>query len=145
MSLTLRTSGTRYARDPFALARDLLARDPFTSPRPTSAFVPAVEVKETADAFVVKADLPGVAEDDLDISVHGGVLTIAGARHGEARKDGESYAVHERQFGAFSRAFALPETADGDRVEAQLANGVLTLTIAKRVEAKPRKIAIKRS
>ena len=109
------------------------------------AFAPAFEVKETAEAFVVKADLPGVKEEHLDVSVHNGVLSIAGARSGDERKEGESYYLYERQFGSFSRSFALPDTADGERIEAKLDGGVLTLTIGKRVEAKPRKIAFKKA
>ena len=131
-------------RDPLTLARDLLAWDPFFQGRQASAFTPAFEVKETPDTFVLRADVPGVAEGDLDINVHNNVLTVSGARVAEERKENESYALYERQFGSFSRSFALSELADGERVEAKLENGVLTLTIAKKAEAKPRKIAIKR-
>jgi HSP20 family protein len=124
------------------MARELLSWDPFFSGRPASAFAPPFEVKETIEAFVLKADLPGVAEADLDIAVHNNVLTVSGSRQSEERKDGESYALYERQFGSFSRSFALPDTADGERIEAKLDRGVLTLTIAKKVEAKPRKISV---
>jgi HSP20 family protein len=153
MALLTRTSNgngneavsTRYvARDPFQFARDLLSWDPFFSNRQVSAFVPAFEVKETNEAFVLKADIPGVAENNLDIAVHNNVLTISGHRQAEERKEGESYALFERQFGSFSRSFSLPETADGERVEAKLESGVLTLTITKRAEAKPRKIALQK-
>ena len=132
----------RY-RDPFSMARELLSWDPFFGGRPASAFSPAFEVKETTDAFVLKADLPGVAESDLDISVHNNVLTVSGSRQAEERREGESYALYERQFGSFSRSFSLPDMADGDRIEAKLDRGVLTLTIAKKAEAKPRKISVK--
>jgi HSP20 family protein len=143
MSL-VRTNGntTKVSRDPYSLARELLGWDPFFTGRPASAFSPAFEVKETSDSFVLKADVPGVDEKDLDVAVHNGVLTVSGSRSAEERKEGESYAIYERQFGSFSRSFALPEMADGDRVEAKLVNGVLSLTIAKKAEAKPRKIAI---
>ena len=148
MSLALRNNGNgdtvvRY-RDPFSMARELLSWDPFFGGRRVSAFAPAFEVKETTDAFVLKADLPGVVESDLDISVHNSVLTVSGARQAEERKEGESYALYERQFGSFSRSFSLPDMADGERIEAKLENGVLTLSIAKKAEAKPRKIAVKR-
>jgi len=149
MSLLARTNGNtpaRYTvRDPFQVARDLLSWDPFfAGARPASAFVPAFEVKETSEAFVLKGDLPGVAEAELDIAVHSNVLTVSGSRQSEERKDGESFALYERQYGSFSRSFSLPDTADGERVEAKLEAGVLTLTIWKRAEAKPRKIALKR-
>ena len=133
-------SAARY-RDPLAVARDLLGWDFYTRPA-ASAFTPAFEVKETIDAFVVKADLPGVSEADLDINVHNSVLTVTGARQSEERKDGESFTLYERQFGSFSRSFSLPELADGEKIAAKLEHGVLTLTIGKKAEAKPRKIAL---
>lgn len=136
-------SVARY-RDPFSVARELLSWDPFFGNRPMTAFAPAFEVKETSDAFIVKADLPGVAEQDLDISVHNNVLTISGSRQAEERREGESYALYERQFGSFTRGFSLPDMADGERIEAKLDNGVLTLSIAKKSEAKPKKIALKK-
>lgn len=137
-------NGTRIVRDPYSLARELLNWDPFVSGRPASAFAPTFEVKETTDAFVLRADVPGVEEKDLDIAVHNGVLTVSGSRQAEERKDGESYAIYERQYGSFSRSFALPELADGEKIDAKLANGVLTLSIAKKERAKPRKIEIKK-
>src|SRR5438067_12170881 len=108
MSLALRTNG---------LARELLQFDPFFTPR---TFAPAFEVKETPESFLLKADLPGVDEKDLDISVDKGVLTVSGSRAAEQRKDGESYTVYERRFGAFSRSFQLPDIADADKIEAKL-------------------------
>jgi HSP20 family protein len=146
MSLTLRrenhngTSSRYIARDPFALARELFAWDPYA--RTSSAFSPTFDVKETSEAFVVRADLPGVDEKNIDVSVHNGVLTITGARQAEERKDGESFYLYERQFGSFSRSFALPDTADAERIDAKLVNGVLEVSIGKRAEAKPRKIAL---
>ena len=148
MALATRTNGSvpgsqvaRY-RDPFSIARELLSWDPFYSGRPASAFSPPFEVKETTDAFVLKADLPGVAESELDLAVHNNVLTVSGNRQAEERKDGESYALYERQFGSFSRSFALPDMADGERIDAKLDRGVLTVTIAKKALAKPRKISL---
>lgn len=147
MSLALRNgtpnNTTRY-RDPFSIARELLAWDPFTGRPAASAFSPAFEVKETTEAFVLKADLPGVAETDLDIAVHNNVLSVSGSRQAEERKDGDTYALYERQFGSFSRSFQLPELADGEKISAKLEHGVLTLTIGKKAEAKPRKISLTR-
>jgi HSP20 family protein len=149
MSLALRTNGngnTRaIARDPYSLARELLGWDSFFgSGRPASAFVPSFEVKETNEAFVLRADVPGVEEKELDVAIHDGVLTVSGSRSAEERREGESFALYERQYGSFSRSFSLPDIADGERVDAKLENGVLTLTVAKKAEAKPRKISIKR-
>ncbi len=145
MALTTRNgvnAPVRNVRDPFHMARELLSWDPFFGGHPATAFSPAFEVKETADSFILKADLPGVAESDLDIGVHNSVLTVSGSRSAEERKDGESYALYERQFGSFTRSFSLPDMADGEKIEAKLEHGVLTLTIGKKAEAKPRKIAL---
>jgi HSP20 family protein len=143
MSLVRTNSSTNPARyrDPFAVARDLLGWEFYTRPA-ASAFAPAFEVKETNDSFVVKADLPGVAEADLDINLHNNVLTVTGVRQSEERKEGESFTLYERQFGSFSRSFALPDLADGEKIAAKLEAGVLTLSIGKKAEAKPRKIAL---
>ena len=134
------TTPTRY-RDPFALARDLFGWDPFTENRGSTTIAPAFEVKETGDAYVVRADLPGFKEDHIDVSLHNGVLSISGTRVADERKEGESFYLYERQFGSFARSFSLPDTADGERVEAKLDDGVLTVVIGKKPEAKPRKIA----
>lgn len=144
MSLVRRESvPARYARDPFTFARDLFGWDPFGEMRSTNAtFVPGFEVKETTDSFIVRADLPGVEEKDLDVSLHNGVLSVTGSRAAEQRKEGEAYYVYERQFGSFTRSFSLPDTADGEKVDAKLAAGVLTITIGKRAEARPRKITL---
>ena len=100
MSLALRTSAkSSYDRDPFSIARDLLSWDPFNV-RPASAFSPSFEVKETRDAFVVRADVPGVKQDELDIALHNGVLSISGTRQMEDRNEGESYFIYERQYGS---------------------------------------------
>jgi HSP20 family protein len=144
MSVALRTTNGNSKRDPYSLARELLGWDPFFGGRQVSAFAPTFEVKETVDQFVIKADLPGVAEKALDINVHHGVLSVAGHRDSEERKDGETYALYERQFGSFTRSFQLPDTADGERIDAKLADGVLTLSIPKKAEAKPRKIELKK-
>jgi HSP20 family protein len=146
MALALRTNtNNKLARDPYSVARDLIfGWDPFFGgTREPTAFLPTFEVKETNEAFLIKADLPGVEDKNLDINVHNGVLTVAGHRDAEERKEGETYALYERQYGSFSRSFSLPDIADGERIEAKLDRGVLTLAIPKKAEAKPRKIAIK--
>lgn len=140
MSLALRNNGNSG----YSLARDLFGWDPFFGGRQASAFVPTFEVKETNEAFLIKADVPGVDEKNLDINLHNGVLTVAGHRDSEERQEGESYALYERQYGSFTRSFSLPDVADGDRIDAKLTDGVLTLSIPKRAEAKPRKIALKK-
>ena len=146
-NLTRRDNGNRQlTRDPFSFARDLFAWDMFDQPRAApAAFAPRFEVKETGDHYVFHADLPGVKEQDLDISLQNGVLTVSGSRQAEEKKEGESYYLYERKYGSFSRSFSLPDVADPDKVEADLADGILTISIGKRVEAKPRKIGLKKS
>lgn len=146
-NLIRRDNGNRQlTRDPFSFARDLLAWDMFDQARPvTGGFVPRFEVKENAESFTFHADLPGVKEPDLDISMQNGVLTVSGTRTAEEKKEGESYYLYERKYGSFSRSFSLPEVADPEKVEADLKDGILTITIGKRVEAKPRKIGLKKS
>jgi len=146
-NLTRRENGNRQlSRDPFAFARDIFGWDPFGEYRgqPAPTFAPRFEVKEREDAYVFTADLPGVKDEDLDISVHQGVLTVSGSRKADEKKEGEQYYLYERAYGSFSRSFALPEVADTDRVDAQLANGELTVTIGKKQEAKPRKIGLRK-
>lgn len=145
-NITRRENGNRQlSRDPFGF-RDLFGWDPFgdLARQPSQVFAPRFEVKERADAYVFTADLPGVKEEDLDISLQNGVLTVSGSRNAEEKKEGETYYLYERSYGSFSRSFALPEMADPDKVEARLANGELVLTVGKRQEAKPRKIGLKK-
>src|SRR3569833_2552224 len=142
MALALRTNTTKpnaAARDPYSLARELLGWDPFFSGRQVSAFAPTFEVKETADAFVIQADLPGVDEKNLDINIHNGVLSVAGHRDAEERKEGETYALYERQFGSFTRSFQLPDIADGERGGARRAGGGRGRASPGGAEAEPRK------
>lgn len=144
--ITRRENGptqTYRSRDPMALARELFGWDPFAASRP-SAFSPQFEVKETEDHYLIRADLPGVQESAVDVSLHGNVLTISGSRQAEERKEAETYYVFERQYGSFSRAFALPDEADPEKVEAGLKEGVLSVRVGKRAHAKPRKIELKK-
>lgn len=110
------------------------------------AFTPAVSVSETADALVVTAELPGMAEKDIDIQIENGVLTISGEKT-EERTEGEEsrYHVWERSYGAFRRSFALPRGVAGGDATARFENGVLEVRLAKAPEAKGRKIEISKN
>ncbi len=105
-------------------------------------FAPSFDVKETKDAFLFKADLPGVKESDLEISHNGNRLSIVGKRDAEERRDGENYFMVERSFGSFQRTFTLPESADVEQIKAELHAGVLSLVIPKRAASQPRKVTI---
>jgi HSP20 family protein len=111
--------------------------------READGFVPRFEVRENKEALVVKADLPGVRHEDLDVSVHGNVLTITGKREWQKQNDDEQVHMVERSFGTFSRSFTMPEGIDAKGLGAELKDGELTLTLPKVPEAKPQKVAIK--
>lgn len=135
--------------EPFRMMRDLLRWDPFRETawpmmEAASSFSPSFEVKETPNAYVFKADLPGIKDEDLDIQLLNNRITISGKREIEHKEDNETYHLHERSFGTFSRTFSLPEEVSVDKVDAHLVHGVLTLTVMKNPEAQPRKIPVKR-
>jgi HSP20 family protein len=139
---------TPSAWEPLRLMRHLFSWDPFAEMFPTgrwevTAFAPRFEVKETKDAYVFKADLPGVEEKDLDITLTGNRITVSGTREAEERKESETYYAFERSYGSFSRAFTLPEGADVEHCEADLKAGVLTLSVPKRAEHLAKKISLK--
>lgn len=108
----------------------------------TAEWAPRVDIHEEENSYVLKADLPGVDVKDIEITLDKNVLTIKGERAVEQTNEGQGFTRRERFSGAFIRKFTLPETADGQNISATNANGVLTLTIAKRVESQPRRIEI---
>lgn len=103
---------------------------------------PAVNVVEDASGYRVVSDLPGVASGDVKVIVRDGVLTISGERKSAEKVEGEKYHISERVFGSFQRSFTLPKDADGERVTAAFKDGVLTVSIPKRPEAKAREIEV---
>lgn len=110
---------------------------------PRARWAPAVDITETAEAIHVHAELPGIRPDDVKIDVENNVLTLKGERKLEKKKDeGTSHRV-ERFYGTFTRQFLLPRTVDAERIEADLKDGVLNVTLPKRSEVKPRQIAVK--
>ena len=135
---------TAATLEPFRLMRDFLRWDPLLDygTGAATAFMPSFDVKETPDAYQFKADLPGILEADLEISLEGSRLTVAGKREEEVVKDGERLHLSERSHGTFSRTFTLPEDVEGEKVIAELRNGVLTLMVPKRPEVRPRKINV---
>lgn len=137
---------TQRGLDPFAMMQELMRWDPFRELSQiggsTSQFVPRFEVKERRDAYVFKADLPGVREEDLDISLTGNRLTVSGHREEEKRNDDERFFTYERSYGSFTRTFSLPEDVDGEHCDAELKDGVLTLTLGKKPEMQPKRIAV---
>jgi HSP20 family protein len=137
--------------DPFQRMQELMGWDPFEvmnqwltggGREGGLTFVPSFEVKETKDAFIFKADLPGVEEKDLDISLVGDRIVVSGRRESEERQESDRFYAYERSFGTFSRAFTLPEGVDPDNIQADLKSGVLTLMLPKRPEVQPKRIKV---
>jgi HSP20 family protein len=107
-----------------------------------TSWSPAVDIYETEHELVVKADLPDVDEKDLDVRVENNILTIHGERKFEKKVNEDNYLRVERAYGSFSRSFSLANTVNTDAIMAEYRNGVLTLTIPKREEAKPKQIKV---
>jgi len=101
-----------------------------------------LDVSETEEAFVVKASLPGIKPEDVQITVQGDTLTIRGESNAEEEKKGEHWHLRERRFGTFQRSVSLATPVNSDRAEARYEHGVLTLTLPKSEAAKPRQIKI---
>ena len=115
----------------------------YFGPRSRADFAPAVDVHEDAESLVLRAELPGVRKEDIDISVDANVLTLKGQRTMEKEEQGRRYHRVERAYGNFLRQFQLSSNIDSSKIDAQLTDGVLTLRLAKREELKPRKIDVK--
>lgn len=103
---------------------------------------PAVDIRETEDSYLVHAELPGLSKDDIEITLEENILKLSGERRFEKDVKEEEYHRVERSYGAFTRAFSLPSRVDSTNVQAAFTNGVLTITVPKVEEAKPRKIDI---
>jgi HSP20 family protein len=104
---------------------------------------PAVDIYETDDSIVIKAELPDVDQKDIDVRIEDNTLTLRGERKHENAVKKENYHRIERHFGAFQRSFSLPATIDQDRVAAICDKGVLSITLPKKEDTKPKEISIK--
>ena len=130
--------------DPLANLR--LFEDAFTrlvnEPASNRPWSPAVDIYETENELVLKADLPDVEQKDIDVRVENQTLTIAGERKFEKQEDNKGFHRIERSYGKFVRSFAVPNSFDTEHIGAQYHNGVLSVTLPKKEAAKPRQIKI---
>jgi HSP20 family protein len=135
--------------DPFRLMREVMRWDPYRELEGVfggdRAFAPSFEVKETKDAYVFKAELPGLKEEDVEIALTGNRLTISGHREQEREDQNDQYYASEFSYGSFSRTFTLPDGTDWEHVRADMKNGVLTVSVPKKPEVQPRRISIESS
>jgi len=107
-----------------------------------TTWAPAVDIYETENELVIKADLPEVNEQELDVRVENNTLTISGERKFEDKVKEENYLRVERSYGSFSRSFSLPTTVNTEAIKAEYKNGVLTVELPKRAESKPKQVKI---
>lgn len=105
-------------------------------------WIPPMDLMETEQHYVLKADLPGLTEDDINIELENNILTVSGDRKAEQEQKGEGYYRVERAFGTFARTLTLPEGVDPDGIAASFDNGVLEVRIPKPEETKPRRVSI---
>ncbi len=139
------------AWEPFRSLRGLLSWDPFREMQPyfgspmyeEERYLPAFDVKETADAFHFQADVPGIKDADLQVTVTGNRLTVTGKREAEQKKQTDTYYAYERSYGSFTRSFTLPEGADVQKTQADLKDGVLSVIVPKKPEQQPKTINVK--
>lgn len=134
---TLQRQMSRLFRDVFPETSQL-----FEPSSNELTFVPSADVYETPDAVQLRLEIPGVDEKSLNVSLENGVLTVRGERGLEQGEKEENFLRMERPYGPFSRSFTLPQTVDTDHVTATYLDGVLTIELAKRAEAKPKRIPI---
>ncbi len=133
--------------DPFRAMREMMSWDPFRElsafpAHDPATFAPSFEVKETKDSYLIKADVPGVKEADLELQLVKNRLTIQGKREAEKEDKGETFYTYERSYGSFARSFTLPDGIDSEHLKAELKDGVLTVVLPKSPEVKPKKIAL---
>ena len=114
----------------------------FSEPAANRPWVPAVDIRETENDLVLKADIPDMKFEDIDVRLENGTLTLRGERKFEATKDEGGWHRGERSYGSFERVFTLPETVNPEGVTADYKNGTLTVTLPKKEIAKPRQVKV---
>jgi HSP20 family protein len=133
--LTLREAMNQLLEDSFVA--------PTTTRRGQSGFVPALDLSETADGYLVEIAAPGLKPENVQITLENNVLTIKGELRQESQDQKRNYHRVERRYGAFHRTIALPSTVKADAIQAEMSDGILRLDIPKAEEVKPRRIDVK--
>lgn len=145
MNTTALARSFPFADLPMEFERFLRATSPTRrfEPATAGAWSPVLDVEETDEAFVLHTEVPGVPPEDIQLSLDEGVLTVRGERRFYNDRTDDGFRRIERSFGAFHRAVRLPGPVDAQHIEATCANGVMTVTVPKAEEAKPRRIEVK--
>jgi HSP20 family protein len=127
--------------DPFQSLQETMNRF-FNEPVASRPWVPAVDIRETENELVLKADLPDMKFEDIDVRLENGTLSLRGERKFDQQKQEGGWHRVERSYGHFERVFTLPDTIDPEKVTADYKNGVLTITLPKKEIAKPRQVKV---
>jgi len=134
--------GSTYPASPFRLFEDFFNDWAVKSTQNRENWHPPVDVLEKDGNIVLRAEVPGMSEKDIDIQLDGNVLTIRGERKPEPEAEKYNFHQVESFYGTFSRSFTLPNTIDAEKIEANCRNGVLSITVPQRPEVKPRSIKV---
>ncbi len=135
--------------EPLRMMRNLLQWEPFgelmpsVNERTLAEYMPDIEVEETKSGFVLRADMPGVKQSDIDVSLTGNRLKISGKRERESKEHSDTFYVYERSYGSFARALTLPADVDAAKIRAELRDGVLTIDLPKTTAMQSHKIDVK--
>ena len=130
---TLQDRMNRLFRDSFGDREEALT---------TATFAPAVDVYEDEHSIILKIEVPGIDEKDIDVRVENNTLTVHGERKFEKEEKEENFRRVERQYGSFTRSFTLPNTVDPDSTQANYDKGILKIQLAKKAEAKPKQVKV---
>jgi HSP20 family protein len=133
--------------EPVRFMREMMNWEPFRTFRHLEhlgEWIPEFEVKENGDRYIIRGDMPGLTEKDVEVSLAGNVLTIAGKREEEKKEEGDKFYTYERSYGAFTRSFVLPAGVDSEHIATELKDGVLTVALPKDAKITTRKIEVKR-
>lgn len=140
LSLIPRTGSLQNARDFF----DRFFEDEFLPLRGEKSWAPAFDISENEKGYIVSAELPGIDEKDLEITIAGGMLSVKGEKKQESEEKGETYHRIERTYGSFHRSFRIPDAVQADKVDATYKDGILKLVIPKAQGSAVKKIQIKK-
>jgi len=145
-SVSERSRSDEWAWDPLLAMRELLGWTPWTAaalpPTVEPNFVPRFDVHETAGEIVLRADLPGIKQENVEITLTADQLRIAGKREAVKHEESERSYLAEREYGAFERVFTLPEGIEAEKLRATMNDGVLSVVVPKKPQAQPRQIPI---
>jgi HSP20 family protein len=136
--------------EPFRMLRDMMLQDPFremgwpnlADPSVPTNFNPTFEIKENGEGYFFRADVPGVKEADIEVSMQGNRVTINGKRETEKADERDKFYVYERSYGAFTRSFTLPDGVESDKAKAELKDGVLTVFLPRKAALQAKRLHV---